>query len=305
MSGILRRKASTLLLVAILAVSAVSCGTSATTPSPAGTTPPGSSTTSSRGSGPTSSSGSGTSSASTNLATLAQLLQSDIQAVESAATAGDLTTALDQLKKDVSTATAAGASGNAALDVELRQALNALNQVVAAAQRVAGVGGQPGDRSPLQKPDSASNPVKDILDELNSGYDLLEKVVKDLVALGSQPTAAGTSGTSKPATTATSAGATYTLTIVNTNPFYGDVTAPGIKCGGSENACSTQEPVNSNFTIDFVGQLINGTHYFVSSIYSSPPRCRYSQKLPAPTAVCSLQANENTTITVDWQAGSS
>ena len=63
---------------------------------------------------------------------------------------------------------------------------------------MAGNGGQSTDKSPLQKPDSNDYPEKDILDEMNTGDDLLENVAKDLEALANPFTPAGTSDTTNP-----------------------------------------------------------------------------------------------------------
>ena len=246
---------------------------------------------------------------SADLNSLAQQLESDIQAVESAETVGDLSTALAQLKTDVAAATAAGSSGNATLDAELRQALSALNNATAALDTLAKKSTQPTEQSPLHKADSASNPVKDIFDEINTGYDLLEKVVKDLIALKNAVTGkktpapastSGTTGTKAPTATATSTSGTYHLHIVNTNLLYGAVTAIDIKCGGGETGCDADEKIGVGISVQFTGKVYAGVQYWVSEIYSSPQVCDYPDKLPHGATTCHVSGPDDTTITVTW-----
>ncbi len=250
----------------------------------------------------------------------ATALQADIQAVETAPTIDELNAALTQLEQDLASGASAASSGDTSIDNELKQALSKLNQAVADLNRLLGNAAGSGSskstqvaratgsaaksaaQSPLQKADSSANPVKDIFDEINTGYDLLEKVVKDIIALAKLVKGKNATGTKAATSSATGTTAgTHHLTIINTNLQEGVVSAPLINCGGPQTQCDANERTGVQFPLKFEGSVYSGVQYVILNIYSSPPICSYQQKLPGQFATCPLTGDYDTTITVTWE----
>jgi hypothetical protein len=289
------------IVAATLGVCAAGCGGSSGPAGPSGT--------------PTPTASRGRAGAEGPQAASAMVLQADVRRVKAAPTVGGLSAAREQLARDLARAARVPSSANPTVHAEWQQALAMLAQAEATLTALAAQFHQSSAPSPLRQPGADANPVKDILDDLNSAYDLLEKVIKDLAALrrGLRPSATPTptvTPTATPTATPTPTAGTFTLTIVNENPadgevYVGDITAANhIACGGAQTACKAQEQVNAPIGISFDGFYDNtGKPYLVASVRASPPGC--PTIVGGHTADCSLSADTNTTITVSWKLSSS
>jgi hypothetical protein len=229
------------------------------------------------------------------------LLQA-IQSVEDAPTVASLTSAITQLSQALTAAESAASSSSSAANSALSQATMALSQAVTSLQKLAPKSSQSSSSSPsssapspLQKPSAAnSNAVKSILDDLNSGYTLLEKVLKDLGILPiTSTTKAGQPSKKSPPT-----GNTFTLSVTRT--FEGTVTAsgtPGISCGIANDMCQASEQAGSTVGVTFSGQSGSTTYYF-ESVASNPINACDPGSVGTQTTSCDVTATAGVTVTL-------
>jgi hypothetical protein len=248
----------------------------------------------------------------------ASALERDVQRVQSAATVGQLRAADAQLSHDLTAAQSVPSSPNSGIDAQWRQALSQLRQALGGLAQAAPAGGKASAPSPLQSGGGGANTsrVKQILDELSSGLDLLERVVKDIAALHQAlhpaNTAITTTSTTQTTPTPTPANGTYTLTVVNSQQQDGIVTSSGnhpdggIACGENRVTCKATELTNAAVTVYFDGGSdVNGTGkpYVIKSIQSTNGACQASYVAGSTrmsSTICDVTANADTTITVEW-----
>jgi hypothetical protein len=246
-------------------------------------------------------------------------IRADVQGVRSAVTVGELASSTRRLAKNLARASSSSLPRNPVVRSEWQQALAALSRAVSSLRPLISAQPQSFAPSPLQRTGSSADLVKDILDELNTGYDLLQKVVKGILALRkalkssaapSRSSKLPPSPTPTPTPSATPTPATYTLTIVNKDPKEGEVYAGDlspanrIACGGAQNACVAQAPLNMlvHVVFDAFTDNVTGRHYVIESVEAAPQGC-IGVLINQPGGSCSLTADTNTTITVAWKPG--